>query len=133
MYDINFISLRFIFSSALNSDQRIPSILLNRLIPYQLPVMSTTERQSEGLGSEQSSQLEKQDAVDWDGPDDPANPFNWSQTKKNMHVIFVSVFTLYAYGFLPNDPGNWFIVLSSNIQQKSSSHDVCSWSRATDI
>ncbi|KUM59436.1 hypothetical protein ACN42_g7712 [Penicillium freii] len=58
--------------------------------------MSTTERQSEGLGSEQSSQLEKQDAVDWDGPDDPANPLNWSQAKKNMHVIFVSVFTLYA-------------------------------------
>ncbi|KAJ5415973.1 Major facilitator superfamily domain general substrate transporter [Penicillium sp. CMV-2018d] len=58
--------------------------------------MSTTEGQSGGLGSEQSSQLEKQDAVDWDGPDDLANPLNWSQAKKNMHVIFVSVFTLYA-------------------------------------
>ncbi|CAI7660119.1 unnamed protein product [Penicillium viridicatum] len=68
--------------------------------------MSTTERQSEGLGSEQSSQLEKQDAVDWDGPDDPANPLNWSQAKKNMHAIFVSVFTLYAHGFLSTGPGN---------------------------
>ena len=62
--------------------------------------MSTTDRQFEGLGLDQSSQLEKQDALDWDGPDDPANPLNWSQAKKNMHVIFVSVFTLYAYEFL---------------------------------
>lgn len=95
--------------------------------------MSTTERQSESLDLDKSSQFEKHDAVDWDGPDDPANPLNWSQTKKNMHVIFVSVFTLYVYGFISNNSGNWFIALSSNIQQKSSSHDVCSRCRAIDI
>jgi hypothetical protein len=72
--------------------------------------MSTTERQSEGLGLEHSSQLEKQDAVDWDGLDDPVNPLNWSQAKKNMHVIFVSVFTLYAYGLFPDYPENWFML-----------------------
>ncbi|KAJ5499899.1 Major facilitator superfamily domain general substrate transporter [Penicillium expansum] len=58
--------------------------------------MSTTERQSESLDLDKPSQFEKHDAVDWDAPDDPANPLNWSQTKKNMHVIFVSVFTLYV-------------------------------------
>lgn len=34
--------------------------------------------------------------VDWDGPDDSANPLNWSSFKSNLHVIIVSVFTLYA-------------------------------------
>lgn len=34
--------------------------------------------------------------VDWDGPDDPANPLNWSKFKRNLHVIIVSIFTLYA-------------------------------------
>ncbi|RYP88803.1 hypothetical protein DL770_004595 [Monosporascus sp. CRB-9-2] len=34
--------------------------------------------------------------VDWDGPNDPAHPLNWSSSKKNMHVIIVSLFTLTA-------------------------------------
>ncbi|KAI0478860.1 hypothetical protein GGR56DRAFT_689889 [Xylariaceae sp. FL0804] len=36
------------------------------------------------------------DVVDWDGPDDPANPLNWLGWKERLHVVFVSVFTLYA-------------------------------------
>ncbi|XXG99865.1 hypothetical protein Hte_006206 [Hypoxylon texense] len=34
--------------------------------------------------------------VDWDGPDDPANPLNWSALKKGLHVAYVSLFVLYA-------------------------------------
>ena len=34
--------------------------------------------------------------VDWDGPDDPANPRCWSKTKKNVHIIVVSIFALVA-------------------------------------
>ncbi|KAK7413983.1 hypothetical protein QQX98_007166 [Neonectria punicea] len=34
--------------------------------------------------------------VDWDGPDDPENPRNWSKSKKNMNVIIVSLFSLVA-------------------------------------
>lgn len=34
--------------------------------------------------------------VDWEGPDDPANPLNWSGLKKNLHVAYVSLFVLYA-------------------------------------
>lgn len=34
--------------------------------------------------------------VDWDGPNDPTNPLNWSSTKKNLHVVIVSLFTLAA-------------------------------------
>ncbi|KAL6415671.1 putative transporter [Ilyonectria robusta] len=34
--------------------------------------------------------------VDWDGPKDPENPLNWSSSKKNMHVIIVSLFSLAA-------------------------------------
>lgn len=34
--------------------------------------------------------------VDWDGPDDPENPLNWSSFVRMMHVVLVSVFTLYA-------------------------------------
>ncbi|KAK2612517.1 MFS transporter fsa7 [Conoideocrella luteorostrata] len=36
------------------------------------------------------------DVVDWDSPDDPANPLNWTSAKKNLHVILVSLFTLVA-------------------------------------
>ncbi|KZF23887.1 putative MFS transporter [Xylona heveae TC161] len=36
------------------------------------------------------------DVVDWDGPDDPANPRNWKRGTKLMHVLLVSAFTLYS-------------------------------------
>lgn len=42
------------------------------------------------------SQTEKQHIIDWDGPDDPANPRNWKATTKMVHVCLVSAFTLYA-------------------------------------
>ncbi|KAI1458457.1 MFS general substrate transporter [Annulohypoxylon moriforme] len=34
--------------------------------------------------------------VDWDGPDDPENPLNWSSLKKGLHIAYVSLFVLYA-------------------------------------
>ncbi|KAF1815011.1 multidrug resistance protein [Eremomyces bilateralis CBS 781.70] len=32
--------------------------------------------------------------VDWDGPDDPANPLNWSRSLRIGHVVLVSILTL---------------------------------------
>jgi len=34
--------------------------------------------------------------VDWDGPNDPEHPLNWSKTQKNIHLAIVSLFTLAA-------------------------------------
>ncbi|KAI0119299.1 MFS general substrate transporter [Daldinia grandis] len=34
--------------------------------------------------------------VDWDGPNDPANPLNWPTWKKGLHVAYVSLFVLFA-------------------------------------
>lgn len=39
--------------------------------------------------------------VDWDGPDDPNNPQNWPRLKRNIHVVLISVFTMYGYVGLP--------------------------------
>jgi hypothetical protein len=32
--------------------------------------------------------------VDWDGPDDPANPMNWSSAKKIGAIIMVAFITM---------------------------------------
>lgn len=32
--------------------------------------------------------------VDWDGPDDPENPMNWSDKKKWLNVATLSILTL---------------------------------------
>jgi len=32
--------------------------------------------------------------VDWDGPDDPANPMNWSSTKKIGSITMVTFLTM---------------------------------------
>ncbi|KAI0424993.1 major facilitator superfamily domain-containing protein [Xylaria sp. FL1042] len=34
--------------------------------------------------------------VDWDGPSDPENPYNWPKSKKLAHVLIVSAFSLSA-------------------------------------
>lgn len=35
--------------------------------------------------------------VDWDGPNDPANPRNWSKARKMLNVSLVSLSVLYSY------------------------------------
>lgn len=35
--------------------------------------------------------------VDWDGPDDPANPMNWSSKRKIIIVAIVSGLTFVTY------------------------------------
>lgn len=37
--------------------------------------------------------------IDWDGPNDPANPINWSKSVRIGHMILISVITLIAYVF----------------------------------
>ena len=34
--------------------------------------------------------------VDWDGPNDAANPLNWSKSIRIGHVVLVSIITLIA-------------------------------------
>ncbi len=35
--------------------------------------------------------------VDWDGPDDPANPRNWPKGRKILNIALVSLSVLYSY------------------------------------
>lgn len=58
--------------------------------------MSSPKQPSPSLDLTDIMQSNVSNAVDWVGPDDPANPLNWPKVKKNMHIIFVSIFTLYA-------------------------------------
>lgn len=39
---------------------------------------------------------EKDNVVDWDGPDDPQNPRNWPTWKRMTQVILASAFLLTA-------------------------------------
>lgn len=39
--------------------------------------------------------------VDWDGADDPKNPLNWPSFNRHMHIVLVSIFTLYGYCCCP--------------------------------
>jgi hypothetical protein len=39
--------------------------------------------------------------VDFESPEDPANPINWSARKKVLDVFIVSLMTLLSYEELP--------------------------------
>lgn len=43
--------------------------------------------------------------VDWDGPDDPANPLNWSKSVRLRQVALISLITLIAYVVSPLHSG----------------------------
>ncbi|KAF7517857.1 hypothetical protein G7054_g13664 [Neopestalotiopsis clavispora] len=51
-------------------------------------------------GSENGTKIPEKthdrNVVDWDGTDDPQNPRNWPSMKRNSHVVFISLFTLYG-------------------------------------
>lgn len=50
--------------------------------------------------SARDSKEEKQidpNIVDFDGPEDPANPLNWSSKKKFLNISIVSLMTLLSY------------------------------------
>ncbi len=51
------------------------------------------ERQS-GQGIAQEKETRDPNIVDWDGPDDPANPMNWSSRKKVAAIGIVSLITM---------------------------------------
>lgn len=42
---------------------------------------------------EDGAEVEDENIVWWDGPDDPENPFNWPTSKKVMTCMLVSLFT----------------------------------------
>nr|A0A089FRP6.1 RecName: Full=MFS transporter prlG; AltName: Full=Pyrrolocin biosynthesis protein G [fungal sp. NRRL 50135]AIP87507.1 putative MFS transporter [fungal sp. NRRL 50135] len=46
--------------------------------------------------SSTDAEAKNEEAVDWEGPDDPENPRNWNQGAKMTHVLLVSSFTLYS-------------------------------------
>ncbi|KAI0149471.1 putative MFS transporter [Xylariaceae sp. FL1272] len=46
--------------------------------------------------SELSKASPNPNVVDWESPDDPANPLNWAASKKNIHIAIVSLFSLNA-------------------------------------
>ena len=53
--------------------------------------------------------------VSWDGPDDPANPLNWSEKLKWSNIAVISSITLLTYG-ISNPFALSFAKLSSILQ-----------------
>ncbi|KAJ7643699.1 hypothetical protein FB45DRAFT_280497 [Roridomyces roridus] len=64
-----------------------PPTQVHRLPP---PLSVSTGRRSLRSGRRDHSDI----IVDWEGPDDPMNPKNWSRNKKWKATIIVSLFTL---------------------------------------
>jgi hypothetical protein len=68
------------------------------------PILEEDLKKSERDLEEGSTSVEFDDppsddpnVVNWDGPDDPANPQNWSAKKKTINVILVSSVTFVTY------------------------------------
>ncbi|KAK6957915.1 hypothetical protein Daesc_000705 [Daldinia eschscholtzii] len=63
-----------------------------------------------GVNNHETSADERDpDVVDWDGPDDPENPLNWSDKKKWLNIAILSIMTLVtplgSSMFAPGIPG----------------------------
>jgi hypothetical protein len=43
------------------------------------------------------SDVVAQEKVDWDGPDDPENPMNWTQRKKMQQLVLMAANTFITY------------------------------------
>lgn len=54
---------------------------------------SQPEDVEKGAAAAGAAEVEDENVVWWDGPDDPENPFNWPTSKKVMTCALVSLFT----------------------------------------
>jgi hypothetical protein len=53
---------------------------------------SREQRVSEGLADQNEKNALPVDSLDWNGPDDPDNPHNWSTRKAIYHTINPAIF-----------------------------------------
>lgn len=51
----------------------------------------------EATSDANASAAKPENVVDWDGPDDPANPLNWTFRKKAMSIFVVSMLCMLSY------------------------------------
>ena len=68
----------------------------------ELPLAHDVEKQSLHEKDNSSAEAEEKpkdpNIVDWDGPDDPENPMNWSSKKKVTTIAIISAITFLSYG-----------------------------------
>lgn len=57
------------------------------------PYNQDKERQFDPSATEEKTPNDS-NIVDWDGPDDPTNPMNWSSSKKVVAIGIVSLITM---------------------------------------
>ncbi len=58
-----------------------------------------------GLNSAENTKLDvgvDDFTVDWESPDDIANPINWPARRRWAHIIMISILGLVTYVFLPH-------------------------------
>ncbi|CZR54884.1 related to multidrug resistant protein [Phialocephala subalpina] len=64
-------------------------------VAYKNDVESQPGHNSNGVDSSTAEKAQRDpNIVDWDGPDDPANPMNWSSSKKVTAIGIVSLITM---------------------------------------
>ena len=61
-----------------------------------IPEDGPHDQQSSEPDQTATAQETKSNVVDWDGPDDPKNPRNWSTWKRTIQVVIASAFLLTA-------------------------------------
>ncbi|KAL3469747.1 major facilitator superfamily domain-containing protein [Aspergillus californicus] len=55
--------------------------------------MSAMDLEQGEKGPDESHHVVSHEKIDWDGPDDPENPFNWTTAKKMRQLVFVAANT----------------------------------------
>jgi len=74
-----------------NSDEDLESAHLS-----QKDRADNGEKLGEELQDRGSRQLEDPEVVDWDGPDDPSNPMNWSSKKKWANICVLAAINFFS-------------------------------------
>lgn len=64
------------------------------MIDKMAPVEAAAPDASEAVPQPQPEKVKDPNVVDFDGPDDPENPMNWSTLKKTAAIALVAVMTL---------------------------------------
>ena len=67
--------------------------------------------------------------VDWDGPNDAANPVNWSSRKRWTHILTVAILGLIPYVYSMESDISYPLLIQITIVQNDGYDHGCAWNQ----
>ncbi|KAF7160146.1 hypothetical protein CNMCM5623_005661 [Aspergillus felis] len=80
--------------------QQVRKAMMTTAKFFEMHISQITMSPDDRVETQPQSEDVTPDVLDWDGPDDSANPVNWPSSKKTSHIVLIALVQLVSYVLL---------------------------------